>query len=153
MSLDVFFLIFSCSFYFPDNVASEKGISESLEILKNSEQPSLETILEHWLITSPFRTAEFQKKRDQKFSRIQSDWPALKNPAIFQLMEIDFKTLAISENIPTTEAWAVLFSKVKSIVGNNKRDTADVTDWKNLLDLEETTSSKFQDFLPARVQN
>lgn len=104
---------------------------------------SWEIVVTNWKLTAEYRRKSIKSNRDWKLSQIYENWPILKHPNAYTLIEEDYSCLKLSTRELTLESWTTFFTKVLAVRSPKKDD--DVA--KALVELiqydEKLTDSKY----------
>lgn len=104
------------TFEFP--IADESDEDEDL----NEIQPSLdwlqkfeedwEEALRHWRITSDYRRKKIGTDLRKQIHEIFNDWPLLKTPKAFDLIDLDFRLGGFCADFDKVEEFKIFFDKI-----------------------------------------
>lgn len=87
------------------------AIRDSIDWLKNNEEP-WETTVHHWELSYKYRQSKKGNNLDnEKVSSVYNDWPILRTPKGFTLINIDFELSKLSEELNPIEKFVELFEK------------------------------------------
>lgn len=110
--------LFSCSFRFLD---VEQKVARSVDWLKIYRTP-WEDVVSHWGITFNFRRKSIEKCEGGKVHLLLEQWPILKQPNGFLLIERDFDAMNLTKVVITNEIHNIFCENVRAIQPLNDRD-------------------------------
>lgn len=92
--------------------ADNSLIRESISWLENNQSP-WQLVQSHWKVTSAYRRNEIQNS-NKNVDEIFTEWPVLKHPSAYTLIEEDFKFLKLTSE-DCIHNWFNFFSKIEEI--------------------------------------
>lgn len=117
----------------------DTAVPESLLWLQNNLSP-WQLVENHWKVTSTYRQNQIQSSSNKSISYIFAQWPILKHPTAYLLIDEDFKFLQLtSENCMAN--WFKFFSEIQKICPL-KEDKVTI-ELRSILEIDDVTDSKF----------
>lgn len=107
--------------------------------LKSNLSP-WQLVVNHWKITSSYRQNQIQTSADKNITEIFIQWPILKHPTAYTLIEEDLKFLKFTSE-DCIKNWFNFFSKIQEICPI-KEDKI-VNKLRSLLEVNDLTNGKF----------
>ncbi|XP_036150571.1 uncharacterized protein LOC118648345 [Monomorium pharaonis] len=101
----------------------------------------LEIILTNWKLTAEYRRKSIKSNRDLKLNQIFENWPILKHPNAYTLIEEDYSSLNLSTLELTLESWKTFFAKILT-VRPPKKDDDNAQILMDLIQCDELTDSR-----------
>ncbi|KAK0161694.1 hypothetical protein PV327_008113 [Microctonus hyperodae] len=98
-----------------DDKDNDKKVTQSVEWLKINRAP-WKDVLHHWQLTFYLRRKSIEKNKDRKVNLLFEQWPILKQPNGYLLIESDFRALKLTDVIITKEIWETFFQNVRTVV-------------------------------------
>ena len=97
-------------------------VQESIEWLTANEVP-WDLVLYHWEITSKKRCDDLKQSEDKNLTNIFNSWKLYDHVHGYELIDIDFKRLKLTNVTLTIEIWNTFFNTLKINI-NEKDETA-----------------------------
>lgn len=85
-------------------------LQPSIDWLKNYEEP-WDAALKHWKLTSSYRKRKVGEDKSKLISQIYLEWPILRTPKGFELIDLDFKLGGYTENLEAIKNFQTFFTK------------------------------------------
>ncbi|KAK0073836.1 hypothetical protein PV326_013025, partial [Microctonus aethiopoides] len=104
-----------------DDEDDEKKAEHSIEWPKVHRNP-WNDVLNHWRITFDYRRRNIRKNKGGKVNLLLEEWPILKQPNGFLLIESDFDDMKLTKIVNTKEIWDKFSENVHTIQPYNDRD-------------------------------
>ncbi|KAK0157002.1 hypothetical protein PV327_011464, partial [Microctonus hyperodae] len=125
-----------------------KKVEHSNKWLKVHRNP-WNDVLNHWRITFNYRRKSIRNNKGGKVNFLLEEWPILKQPNGFILIESDFDDMKLTENVITKEIWDKFLKNICTIQRYNDRDANAVclNDWLGLDYLSDDSRFVLQTFL------
>lgn len=79
-------------------------------------------VFNHWQITFCYRRKSIKESEGGKVDILFQDWPILKQPNGYLLIENDFFAMTLTEVVITKEIWNIFFEKVRTVCKCYERD-------------------------------
>lgn len=116
-------------------------LQPSIEWLENYEEP-WQTAVDHWTLTSAYRRKKIGEDKSKLISQIYEDWPILKTPKAYELIEVDYRLGGYGEGIEAIQNFQNFFQKFVD-VKKPKHSHEYVAALQDLLLEEDLNESKF----------